>query len=528
MPRIDAIYESLQPSGNTQSGDTASGTVVPGSAQDPFYHSTGEYKWVTLADGSSVYALDVGSTKPPAALEIGMVSAASGLTITGTERNMAKEREAMNIGYTAEYIASRGGINSQGYFNDTPLYSQLSAEEYKSVTNPNGTINTQAQADILIKKEYDYLISTGLPVEVAVGRLMQSYGSLFNSGALPEEAQNATPLLTNLNFGGGGTSSGSSGGSTSGNNAVSSTGRSTNLDVLKSVLRGMGFNSSIVDSSSSFLLSLLKDGLDYDNAVEVFLNSKDYTLKDGKKVDSPFYAAYGYLNEGLVKPKSAAELYNAVEGYKEVASTYNLNPKFTSAEYLKGYVKNNVSVAAFSQNANLARLKALNADTAYTDSLKKLGYITDATDLTDFFLDPKIGEETLNERKAVAAIGAEAIRRASQGIEFSTDRFNKIAAGMLGVGLTPEGVQVKAAEGFQNIADILLPTAKLSAIYDRPNVESKVLNSTVQQELEAEEFQGLLSERRRRVKELETRAFQAEAGIYKRGALSTPPTAGAI
>jgi hypothetical protein len=48
----------------------------------------------------------------------------------------------------------------------------------------------------------------------------------------------------------------------------------TNVEVLKAMLRSMGFNGSIIDSSTSFLMALLKDGLDYDNAVAIFLNCK--------------------------------------------------------------------------------------------------------------------------------------------------------------------------------------------------------------------------------------------------------------
>jgi hypothetical protein len=285
---------------------------------------------------------------------------------------------------------------------------------------------------------------------------------------------------------------------------------STNIDVLKAMLRGLGYNSAIVDSSASFLISLLKDGLDYDNAVAIFLNSKDYTLKDGKKIESPFYAEYSYLNEGLVRPKSASELYNAVEGYKEVASTYNLNPKFTSKDYLKGYVKNNVTVDNLAQRANLARLKSVNADPAYIDSLKTLGYITSATDLTDFFLDPKIGEETLMQRRSVAAFGAEAIKRAKQGVQFSTSRFDKIVSGLLGVGLSPEQIEVRAAQGFENIAETLMPMTKLAGIYQGVPTSQ---TSAIQAELETEEFGGLASQRRKNLTELERRAFQAQTGV---------------
>lgn len=302
-------------------------------------------------------------------------------------------------------------------------------------------------------------------------------------------------------------------------------GATTNLDVLKSVLRGMGFNYSIIDSSSSFLLSLLKDGLDYDNAVEVFLNSKEYTLKDGKKMSSPFYAEYSYLNEGLVKPKSASELYNAVEGYKEVSSLYNLNTKFTSKEYLQGYVKNNVSVAKFAENANLARLKGINSDPAYIESLRKLGYITGGADLTDFYLDPKIGEETLIQRRSVAALGSEAIKRAKQGIQFSTERFNKLASGLLGLGLGVEQIEAKAAQGFQNIAEELLPFAKVSGIYEGGTPASV---ESLQAELEMEEFTGLESERRKRLKQLETRSFQAQTGAAGSRSLGGPRAAGII
>jgi hypothetical protein len=110
---------------------------------DPFYFSTGKTKNVTLPDGRVISALDVGSTKPPAAGGIGSISPATGLVITGTERDPLKEAEARSIGYTKEYIAARGGLNSQGYFNDTPTSGQLTAEERKSVTNPDGSINTQ-------------------------------------------------------------------------------------------------------------------------------------------------------------------------------------------------------------------------------------------------------------------------------------------------------------------------------------------------------------------------------------------------
>lgn len=66
-----------------------------------------------------------------------------------------------NIGGTglsgAAYVASRGGVNAQGYYNDVPAYQQLTANERASVTLSNGHINTQAMLDILNRKEREYL-----------------------------------------------------------------------------------------------------------------------------------------------------------------------------------------------------------------------------------------------------------------------------------------------------------------------------------------------------------------------------------
>jgi len=284
----------------------------------------------------------------------------------------------------------------------------------------------------------------------------------------------------------------------------------TNVDVLKSMLRGMGFNSAIIDSSTSFLLSLLKDGLDYDNAVAIFLNSRDYTLKNGNKIESPFYAQYGFYNEGLARPKSPAELYNAVEGYKEVADLYKLSSKFTSADYIKNYIKNNVTVAKFAENANMARLKGINADPAYLEALKQLDFIKEGADLTDFFMDPKIGQEKLEQNRATAAFSAEAIRRAGSGITFSGQRFGQTTAGLMALGLSEAQIGVQAAQGFENIAQNLAPTVKLEQIYNR---EAPATAETIQKELEAQEFQGTASQRRRLLAERETRAFQGKAGV---------------
>ena len=243
----------LPPVSGTPFGQASGATpaVVPGSAQDPFYQSTGVMKDVTLPDGRTVRALDVGSTRPPAATNIGMVSPSSGLTITGTERNAAKEAEARAIGMTKEYIASRGGINAQGYFNDTPISGQLTAEEQKQVRKPDGTTDTNAMAAILIKKQYDEAIAAGANPADTVRKLQGQYGDLFNMSSLPTDETGGMgglgTSLTGLSFFGdlpGGTTGGTTmGGTTTGGTTLSAglpgtgvTGPTLAKDVFKSTL----------------------------------------------------------------------------------------------------------------------------------------------------------------------------------------------------------------------------------------------------------------------------------------------------
>ena len=99
-----------------------------------------------------------------------------GVGITGTDRNVAKEIEAAKLGYSPEYIASRGGINTQGYFNDVALSGQLTAEEQRSVRLPNGTVNTQAMADILQKKQITELVAKGMSEAEATAQVSAQYG----------------------------------------------------------------------------------------------------------------------------------------------------------------------------------------------------------------------------------------------------------------------------------------------------------------------------------------------------------------
>jgi hypothetical protein len=292
----------------------------------------------------------------------------------------------------------------------------------------------------------------------------------------------------------------------------------TNIDVLKAALKGMGFSSTIVESSTSFLNGLIRDGLDYDNATEIFLNSKEYTLKNGQKITSPFYTEYGYLNEGLTVPKTANELFNTVEGFKGVVDKYKLSSKYLTQDALKSYVKNDVTVADLAERAGTAQLRALEADPFQVNALIKQGFISSAADLADFYLDPKIGKEQLELNRQTGVFTAEALRRSKSGISTSAAQlsgFKQLTATLAAKGYSEAQIAQLAGTGFENISETLMPTTQLAQIYEKAGgtVESNAaLTESIQSGLLQEEFMGTASERRKRLSEQNVRAFQGSAG----------------
>ena len=310
--------------------------------------------------------------------------------------------------------------------------------------------------------------------------------------------------------------------------------RTTNITVLKSLLKAQGFSSTLIDSSATYLQKLLlQENLDYDNAVEVFLNSKEYSFSDGTTVTSPFYTEYGYLNEGLVNPKSARELYGAVEGYKGVVDTYKLSEKFLSSDSLKGYVKNNVTVADLAERANMSAIRSLETDPFQVAALQKQGFIGTSANLIDFYMDSKIGKEQLELNRQTGVFTAEALRREKAGVVASEAQlagFKQLTATLAAKGYSEAQISQLAATGFENISQTLNPLAKYAGIYEKAGgtvASNLAVKEGLQSSLLGEEFLGTESERRKRLAEQNLRAFQAQSGTTTTS-LKTPGVAGLI
>jgi hypothetical protein len=285
----------------------------------------------------------------------------------------------------------------------------------------------------------------------------------------------------------------------------------TNIQVLKSMLISAGLSASLVEGSTTFLQTLLKEGLSEESAVDIYLNNKEFTTKTGTVLTSPFYSAYGFYNEKLTTKLAAKDLFNTVEGYKSTQTKYNLNDKFASQDYIQKYLSNNISVATLDENANKARLAAVGSDPLVISNLQQLGYIGTSADLTDFYLDPNVGMEKMQQNFNTAALSFEAVRRANTGITFNKANFEKLGAGLTALGYNEAQTQYKASEAYNVIGQELRPTVSVSNIYEGANAGTA---GTIQSELEQQEFNRIESLRIKKLKELETRAFQAESGQY--------------
>ena len=321
--------------------DRLNAPTVAKAKSDPYFGA--KTKEVTLPSGEKVQAIDIGTAKPPAAQGVGSVSPISGMTITGTQRSAAKEAEAMKIGYTKEYIASRGGINSMGYFNDTPTSGQLNAEEYKSVTKADGTINTAAMAEILQNKKREELKASGLSATEIETRLANEWSTLYapaksagyNAAGQPDPEGQYSASGEYVGATGGTTGTGSTLGGVT-NAATNPSGKTLAQDAFintfKLIVGETEGSKSYVPELYKYISKFWKSGSTIDEAINLALrdakNNKDspeftnrfaaiFKLEDmkaaGKIVNIPTVAEYVASEEKLadvLKKSNLGELAN--------------------------------------------------------------------------------------------------------------------------------------------------------------------------------------------------------------------------
>jgi hypothetical protein len=417
-----------------------------------------------------------------------------GVGITGTDRSVAKEIEAAKIGYSAEYIASRGGINSQGYFNDVALSGQLTAEEQKQVRLPNGNTNTQAMADILQKKQIAELVSKGLSVSEATKQVSAQYGEfgvpLLNGGY----DANGNPVAGGSFNADGSPAKPGSGGSAPGGISAE---RRDAFSIIKSTLTTYGFTAAEIAELSTFIESGLTNA-------KMGPEQLKLDMRELPTYKARFAGNTTRVSAGL-NALSEADYLQQENDYSEILKMYGVGNLSSRAQF-SSLIGGNISVTEATKRVDAAVKRVKNGDPAVLTTLRTLyPNITD-TDIVSYFLKPGEMLPELERKTTVAEIGATAGQFGMK--ETGLAKFED---------LQRYGVTLATARaGYGTIAEELPGATKLGNVYGETGI------TYGQTEAEAEQFKSSAEAKRKKEKLIETEksSFKGSAGLNT-GGLST-------
>jgi len=472
------------------------------------------------ARNSAVYkpAVNVGTpfgqagSLPPGAIAgtpVGTQSTVSGLTVTGSERNAAKEKEALDLGYSQQYIASRGGINSQGYFNDTPLSGQLTASEQQQVRLPNGNTDTAAMARILINKQYNEAIAKGGIPQLVIQKLKSEWGNLYDSSGLPQPKVSEGVDTTIVNAGTTTTGTTNMGGVSPAvqaqiaalqsqlnaqqtqmqtQAAATAAAETTKRESVAKIITAR-FAQYGLETLGAKVLELAKQGYNEDTITLELQNTDEYKIR--------FAANQERLKKGL-SVLTPAEYLSVEDAYRQTLRAYGLT-QFDNDAYVRQFIANDVSPTELSNRVVTAVQRVQNADPAVAQTLRDY-YGIGQTDMVAYVLDPNQKLQEIQRKVAASEIGVAARR---QGLEAGVSVAEQLAA---------QGVtQAEAQKGYATIADILPTAQKLSDIY------GTTLDGYGQAEAEQEVFNQLASAQRKRqtLTSREIASFGGSSGMAK-------------
>lgn len=285
--------------------------------------------------------------------------------------------------------------------------------------------------------------------------------------------------------------------------------------ILQSILRQAGLSKGIVDKVGPYALTLLQNQVPLDSIPDIMYNmeSFSYTDKNGNpaSVKSPYFEEYGQYINSLPSPKPASELIPLINGYISLVDQYapsGISTKFKEPDAIKGYLKNTVSVETLSKRFATAQVRGNNADPAYVNALVQLGYATSGQDartaITNFYLDPTIGQQDLESRQTTVAVAAEANR-----VGLSAANAKSLASTLIAQGFTPEQAEAKVANNYGKIAAETKKAQRLS------NIQTGTPNAlNMQTQLENEVILGRNSEQLDKMAQQEESLFQATSGMF--------------
>ena len=446
-------------------------------------------------------------------------------------RDTKAEKDALTLGYTKEQIEERGGVNAQGYWGDVPGYSRLTAEEYKSVTKSDGTINTAAQAALYQNKAFNYFKNQGYNAQESANLVARNTGDWGDYGIKFKDENG------NLIFGQrrGSLSSGAIDDSTPNTGSTSST-SSTNPSFVKGVAYG-GYDANgnpsptgnynsfgVYVGNSELTDTQISDRADVMDTLTARFKqygleslvptikklaqegATDATITLALQESDAYKQRFAGNQERIARGLSAlspAAYLNLEDTYRQTLRAYGLT-QFDNNKYVTQFIANDMSPSELSQRVATGVQRLQMADPAVLSQLQSY-YGIGASDVLAYTLDTKNQLPEIQRKITASEIGASA---GKQGL---------VAGQAVAEQLAAQGVDAQAAQrGYATIADVLPTAEKLSEIYGgRAGTYNQ---STAEQEV----FNSLASAQRARQKlsATEVASFSGQSGASK-GAFSS-------
>lgn len=274
------------------------------------------------------------------------------------------------------------------------------------------------------------------------------------------------------------------------------------IDLLKETIKQyftMSGDDAFVNDLSSIIDTYAREGYDAATISVMLPQTQPYKTR--------FAGNEARLKAGL-SALSPSNYIQAEETYNDILKRYNLSDVATR-ETFASLIGGQVSADEFADRIVNVYDRVRNADPALRAELDRVeglgGDVTDA-DFVKALLTGDKGAAQLKRKIATAEIAAEARIRSEQLKErgYKPGLTVDTAEDLQRLGVTRE----QARAGFEQIALTQPRLTQLSEMYTGETPEATGL----QRELEAEQFQGLQSQRRRRFAEQETTAFMGQSG----------------
>jgi hypothetical protein len=320
----------------------------------------------------------------------------------GLTRDVAKTAEAIAV-VGKEEVERRGGVNRQGYFMDVPVSQQLSAEEYKRVTLPNGTIDTLAALDILNKK----------------------------SGASTM----------------GGTTGAGTNAATTAANSEALAKRQSAFDLLREQFAQYGLE-GLVDP----LKGLIQENVSPSEFAVRLRQTEPYKKR--------FAANAARIGKGL-RALSEAEYITLEDSYQNIMRNYGLPASYYTKgdmgrqEGFEKFIGGDVSPAELEERVLTAQNRVINAPPQVKDALKQFYPDINNSDILAYTLDPEKGLADIKRKVTAAEIGGAAL---GAGLATNVGRAEELAR----FGVTAE----RAREGYQAAVPLIERGSQLAGFYN--------------------------------------------------------------